>query len=114
MVRHSAAGHVQHVIIVAGDSDFIPAIEATKESGATVTIWCGDKNTIHKELIDMADIVHQFDWKKIPRKKKKSSLKLLKSDVQVKKEPVQQKNKPKGQKKYRNKKKGSGDKSKSR
>ncbi len=71
MVRHSAAGHIQHVIVVAGDSDFIPAIEATKESGATVTLWYDDDSTIHKELVDMADIVHQFNWKKFPKSKKK-------------------------------------------
>jgi len=69
MVRHSAAGHIQHAIIVAGDSDFIPAIEAAKESGATVTLWCGEENTVHRELKDQADIVHQIDWKSFPSKK---------------------------------------------
>jgi len=69
MVRHSAAGHIQHAIVLAGDSDFIPAIEATKESGATVTLWYGDDNTIHKDLLSLADITHQIDWKKFPGKK---------------------------------------------
>ncbi|HNV47682.1 MAG TPA: NYN domain-containing protein, partial [Spirochaetota bacterium] len=69
MVRHSAAGHIQHAIIIAGDSDFIPAIEATKESGATVTLWYGDPNTIHKDLIQVSDIVHQMDFKKVPSEK---------------------------------------------
>lgn len=74
MARHSAAGHIQHVILIAGDSDFIPAIEATKESGATVTIWYDDDSTIHKDLIDMADIAHKFNWKKFPKSKKKKVL----------------------------------------
>jgi uncharacterized LabA/DUF88 family protein len=69
MVRHSAAGHIQHAIIVAGDSDFIPAIEAAKESGATVTLWCGNENTVHRELKELADIVHTIDWKTFPAKK---------------------------------------------
>jgi uncharacterized LabA/DUF88 family protein len=69
MVRHSAAGHIQHAILVAGDSDFIPAIEATKESGATVSLWYGDENTIHRDLKDLADIVHRIDWKSFPSKK---------------------------------------------
>ena len=72
MVRHSAAGHIQHAILVAGDSDFIPAVEATKESGATVSLWCSDDNTVHRDLIDLADIVHRFDWKKMPGKKIKN------------------------------------------
>ncbi len=69
MVRHAAAGHIQHVVVVAGDSDFIPAIEAVKESGATVSLWYGDENTVHRDLLDLADIIHQFNWKKIPGKK---------------------------------------------
>ena len=75
MVRHSAAGHIQHAIIVAGDSDFIPAIEATKESGATVTMWYGDESSIHKDLLSLADITHQFDWKKLPKDKAASKAK---------------------------------------
>ena len=88
MVRHSAAGHIQHVIIVAGDSDFIPAVEATKDSGATVTLWYGDANTIHKDFLDLADIKHQFDWKKFPKKKTKTSSGLfkLKQDTAAKKD----------------------------
>lgn len=72
MVRQAAAGRIQHAILVAGDSDFIPAIDATKDSGATVSLWCGDENTVHRDLLDAADIVHRFDWKKFPSKKAKS------------------------------------------
>jgi len=69
MVRHAAAGHIQHVIVVAGDSDFIPAIEATKESGATVTLYYAEDNTVHKDLIALADISCQMKINKLPRKK---------------------------------------------
>jgi len=69
MVRHSAAGHIQHAIVVAGDSDFIPAIEATKESGATVSLWCGQDDTVHQDLLNQSDIIHRFDWKKFPSRK---------------------------------------------
>jgi hypothetical protein len=72
MVRHSAAGHIQHAVIVAGDSDFIPAIDAAKDSGATVSLWCGAENTVHRDLVDMSDIVHRIDWKKFPSVKIKS------------------------------------------
>lgn len=66
MVRHAAAGHIQHAIVLAGDSDFIPAIEAVKESGATVTLWFGEANTIHKDLVRLADITHVLDPRKFP------------------------------------------------
>jgi uncharacterized LabA/DUF88 family protein len=88
MVRHSASGHIQHVILIAGDSDFIPAIEATKESGATVTLWYGEDNTIHKDLLGMADIAHQLDWKKLPKKKKKDQKKILKNKLVKPSEPT--------------------------
>jgi len=69
MVRHAASGHIQHIILVAGDSDFIPAVAAAKESGATVSIWYGDENSIHKDLFELADIATKIDLKKIPGKK---------------------------------------------
>ncbi len=80
MVRHAAAGHIQHAILVAGDSDFIPAVEAAKESGATVSLWCGDEKTVHKDLVDLADIVNRFDWKKFPRTKSKDKQKNEQND----------------------------------
>ncbi len=67
LVRHAAAGHIQHAILVAGDSDFIPAVEAAKEHGVTVTLWCGNANTVHKDLIALADEVYVFDWAEFPR-----------------------------------------------
>ncbi|MBN1531081.1 MAG: NYN domain-containing protein [Spirochaetes bacterium] len=78
MVRHTAAGHIQHAIVVAGDSDFIPAIESAKESGATVSLWCGDENTVHKDLVDLSDVVHRIDWKKFPVRKVKSEPGIIK------------------------------------
>lgn len=81
MVRHAAAGHIQHVILVAGDSDFIPAVEAAQESGATVSLWCGDEKTVHKDLVDLADIVHRFDWKKFPKTKAKSKPKKEENEI---------------------------------
>lgn len=67
LVRHAAAGHIQHAVLVAGDSDFIPAIAAAKESGVTLTLWCGASNTVHSDLMVLADEVHQFDWQKFPQ-----------------------------------------------
>lgn len=66
MVRHAAAGHIQHAVVVAGDSDFIPAVLAAKECGATVTIWCARDRTPHRDLLVAADEVCYFDWRTFP------------------------------------------------
>ncbi len=73
MVKHAAAGHIHHAILVAGDSDFIPAVAATKEAGVTVTLWCGDSRRVHQDLVQICDENYMFDWKKFPLKLKKSS-----------------------------------------
>ena len=67
LVRHSAAGHIQHAILVAGDSDFIPAINVAKESGVTLTLWCGASTTVHKDLVTLADEVHNMDLRRLPQ-----------------------------------------------
>lgn len=66
LVRHAAAGHLQHAVLVAGDSDFIPAVEAAKKSGVTMSLWCGERNTVHDDLIVLADEVHLLDTKTLP------------------------------------------------
>ena len=67
LVRHAAAGHIQHAVILAGDSDFVPAVEAAKEHGVTVSLWCGNFRTVHKDLIALADEVHSLRWDEFPR-----------------------------------------------
>ncbi len=62
LVRHAAAKHIQHAVIVAGDSDFIPAIVAAKDAGVTVSLWTGPTNTAHKDLTWAADEFQRFDW----------------------------------------------------
>ncbi len=68
LVRHSAAGHIQHAVLVAGDSDFVPAVEAAKEHGVTVSLWCGNFRTVHKDLIALADEVHTLYWPDFPKR----------------------------------------------
>lgn len=85
MVRHSAAGHIQHAILVAGDSDFIPAVAAAKESGATVSLWCGDDSTVHKDLLETADIVNRFNWNAFPKLKGKQLKEVMEAEEQKQK-----------------------------
>ena len=72
LVELSAKGNIATAILVAGDSDFIPAVAAAKESGATVSIWYGEENSIHDDLFSLADITNKIDFKKIPGKKLKA------------------------------------------
>ncbi len=68
LVRHAAAGHIQHAILVAGDSDFVPAVEAAKEHGVTLTLWCGHASTVNRDLVALADEVYLLDWNEFPRR----------------------------------------------
>ena len=86
LVRHSAAGHIQHAILVAGDSDLIPAVRAAQESGVTLTLWCGSENTVHKDLKKISDDVHEINWKKFPSAKTTSRRK-KKNQKQASNEP---------------------------
>lgn len=73
MVGHAAAGHIQHAVLVAGDSDFIPAVEAVKESGATLTLWAATDRSAHLDLIHAADEVQYLRWNNFPQKSKEAS-----------------------------------------
>lgn len=68
MARHAAAGHIQHAVLVAGDSDFIPAVQAVKESGVTITLWAAPDKSAHLDLIRACDEVQVIRWGEFPQK----------------------------------------------
>ncbi len=68
MARHAAAGHIQHAVLVAGDSDFIPAVQAVKESGVTITLWAAPDKSAHLDLIRACDEVQTIRWGEFPQK----------------------------------------------
>jgi uncharacterized LabA/DUF88 family protein len=45
---------IQKAVIVTGDSDFLPAIEAAKEAGVLVTLYYS-QSSIHDELLSAVD-----------------------------------------------------------
>ena len=49
----SAKGQIQRAIIIAGDSDFIPAVEVAKNEGVSVILYHG--NSYHRDLWQSAD-----------------------------------------------------------
>jgi uncharacterized LabA/DUF88 family protein len=81
LVHHTAAGHIQHAVLVAGDSDFIPAVIAAKESGATLTLWCDRDRSVHRDLMLHADEVHYFDWRQFPARKVPQAERIEKTEV---------------------------------
>lgn len=98
LVRHAAAGHIQHAVLLAGDSDFIPAVKAAKESGVTITLWCF--SNVHKDLMKVCDEVHYVDWRQFPvtshRRYKKSKSK-SKTTKDAKENPTKKKYSMSGQ-----------------
>jgi uncharacterized LabA/DUF88 family protein len=53
LVHLTAKGHVSDVAIVAGDSDFVPAVKTAKEEG--VSIWLFHRERPHNDLWTVAD-----------------------------------------------------------
>jgi len=58
MALLAGKGKITRVALLSGDSDMIPAIEAVKQEGVTVTLWHGTDivhTTPSKELFDLCD-----------------------------------------------------------
>ncbi|WOF16854.1 NYN domain-containing protein [Methanoplanus sp. FWC-SCC4] len=54
LVRLSWSKQIGHAIIIAGDSDFVPAIEAAKDAGVIVSLYYSNQS-IHNELLSSVD-----------------------------------------------------------
>jgi uncharacterized LabA/DUF88 family protein len=54
LVRLSWSHQIGHAIIVSGDSDFVPAIEAAKDAGVITTLYYS-KKSVHDELLSAVD-----------------------------------------------------------
>ena len=59
LVHLAAKGHITHAILVAGDSDFIPAISMAKAEGVVVSLYHG--NVYHMDLMREVDEHYQID-----------------------------------------------------
>lgn len=51
---------IQHAIIIAGDSDFIPAIKKAKKHGAIIHLFY-HPNSVHDNILDEVDELHEID-----------------------------------------------------
>ena len=54
LVRLSWSHQIRYAIIVSGDSDFVPAIEAAKDAGVITALYFS-KGTVHNELLSAVD-----------------------------------------------------------
>ena len=67
MVELAATKQISRAILVAGDSDFLPAIEAVKRQGVMTVLWHGTRggkgkpSTCHNDLWDMCDERFEID-----------------------------------------------------
>ena len=69
LVQVSLKGKVTHVVVVAGDSDFVPAIEVAKNE--SIAVWLLHGQRIHSSLRDVADerieldlaFINRIRWK---------------------------------------------------
>ena len=59
MVQLSAKGHIREAVLVAGDSDFIPAVTAAKSEGVIVTLFHGQN--CHGDLMREVDERRRID-----------------------------------------------------
>lgn len=57
IVDKCSNNQIKHVVIIAGDYDFIPAIQMAKDDGAIVHLFCNEKK-INRELLEEADEVN--------------------------------------------------------
>ncbi len=62
MVDKCFDNQIKHAIIIAGDSDFIPAIIKAKDYGAIAHLFCSKKK-VNKKLLYAVDIVHHLNKK---------------------------------------------------
>ena len=59
LVQLSVARHIQQAILIAGDSDFIPAVSAAKSEGVVVKLYHGSRP--HRELLEEVDEHYRID-----------------------------------------------------
>jgi uncharacterized LabA/DUF88 family protein len=70
LVHMSLKSRITHAAIVAGDSDFVPAIELARNEGICTWLFHGDRSNVHQQLWDLMDervrinddLIHKVRW----------------------------------------------------
>ena len=66
MVRLCSKKHIDVVMLITGDSDLVPAVEASKEEGAIVQLYYR-KRSVADELLNVCDERYEIDQALIDR-----------------------------------------------
>lgn len=53
LVQHAIKGHIGRAALLAGDSDFIPAVSAAQSEGVVISLFHGE--SVHTELLQEVD-----------------------------------------------------------
>lgn len=61
LVKLSMDKQIIRAILIAGDSDFVPAINVARDSGVIVTLYYYKKPKPHDELLDACDERYLID-----------------------------------------------------
>ena len=56
----SYENQIQHAILIAGDSDFIPAIKRARDYGIIVHLYY-HPSSVHNEILDEVDELHELN-----------------------------------------------------
>lgn len=59
LVRMSWGKQIQRAVLLTGDSDFVPAVQAAKDAGVLTQLYYS-KNAVHDELLDACDDCFQI------------------------------------------------------
>ena len=59
----AAENRITHAVLVAGDEDFVPALEAAKARGVQVWVVHGPRDTVGQQLLSTADWAFELDEK---------------------------------------------------
>ncbi|MBI2630091.1 NYN domain-containing protein [Candidatus Pacearchaeota archaeon] len=51
---------IQHIILIAGDADFVPAIKKAKDCGTIIHLYY-HPSSVHNELLDEVDELHEIN-----------------------------------------------------
>lgn len=57
IIKKSIGSEIKHIILIAGDADFVPAIKTAKDYDMTVHLFC-HPSSVHNELLDEIDELH--------------------------------------------------------
>ena len=55
LIKLSLEHQIQRAVLIAGDSDFCPAIQVARDAGTVVQLYYDPKTKTHEELIEVSD-----------------------------------------------------------